>query len=443
MNKKNEPSAVVVITILVIVWLTLRTTVYSLFAPLALSLDILLSWFALPNILHIFSVILLTIGLEASNTGQKISYTVGLFIESTAVLIDKINSVLPPNALTAGAPGRKVMVAAFLSGLEKRAKAKKYITAMVKDFRAHSDTVPLANLSSGLTFLAEIAHQEGNYKEARKYAEETLALIESDQADPVLKAAAMIDMCSTYIKQGLIEESIETGIKAVSTLDSADPHHNQLQAIAYNNLSLAYSYAADYEQALKCARRSVNLKVAASGGKETNSVAIARSNISDYLIYLGRYDDALDEAKKALLCLDTLGFRDGLLRATVLQNLGSSQLSLGDVESAKTNLLTALAGKTKHMPTKDPEWSSVYLDLGLLYGALKEQGTADGYFDKSIAIARKDLGEKHPRLAFIYSRYAAYLESTGRDKEASAIKKEASEIMEHWVALKKERKNLI
>ncbi len=442
MNQKNEISSVIVIITLVVIWLTVRSAAYSQFAQLALSLDILLSWFALPSILHLFSVILLTIGLQASSTGQKISYTLGLFLESIAVFVDKINSVLPHTALTAGAPGRKVMVAAFLSGLERRAEAKKYTTAMVQEFRANSDTVPLANLSSGLTFLAEIAHQEGNYAEARKYAEETLAIIESGQSDAAVKAAAMIDMCSTFVKQGLIEESIETGIRAVNTLDSANPYHNQLQAIAYNNLSLAYSYAADYEQALQCARRSFKLKLAASGGKETNSVAIARSNIADYLIYLGRYHEALDEAKKALLSLDNLGFRDGLLRATTLQNLGSSELSLGEVQSAKTHLLEALVGKTKHMTAKDPEWSSVYLDLGSLYGALKETGTADGYFTKSVAIAKNCLGEQHPRLAFIYLRYATYLKSTDREREAIDLEKAAGVINAHWDELKKTRKSL-
>jgi len=439
LNAKQNTTTLIVIIAAASIWFGLRQHLYDQFAPLALSIDIFLAWCATPYFLHGLSIVILTIGLSSTKRTQQILFNIGILFESIATTIDKVNSIIPHNPFCAGASGRKVMLGAFLHSLEKREATKKYVTKLVKEFKANGASVPLSDLTGSLTFLAEIAHSEGNYQEARNISEETLALIDGTSIDPLRKAATLIDMCSTQVKQGLIEESIATGIKAVDCLDSSNSGHNQLQAIAYNNLSLAYSYAGDYEEALRSARRSFNLKQSASGGKATSSMAIAHSNISDYLIYLSRFDDALSEARKALTMLDNLGFKDGLIRATVLQNLGSAYLGLGNVVEAKKYLLESLAGKTKHMNMKDPEWSSVYVDLGMLYGALNEISTADGYFSKSVSVARKGLGDKHPRLAFIYSKYATFLTVIGRDADAAPLRKEASDIKEHWAALKKLR----
>jgi tetratricopeptide (TPR) repeat protein len=211
---------------------------------------------------------------------------------------------------------------------------------------------------------------------------------------------------------------------------------DQLQAIAYNNLSLAYCEAGEYREALDCSRRSLKLKLAASANKPNLSVAIAHINIADHLLFLERYDAALVEAKAALEILDTQGFGDSMIKATAWQNLGHSYLGLGQLEEAKTYLLKGAASKSKLMPAKDPEWAQLNLDLARLHAALVDKSLADSHFGKAVDLGEKLLGSKHPKLAYIYRQHAKYLEQTHRESQAEVLRTKAKEIEAYRAKLK-------
>jgi tetratricopeptide (TPR) repeat protein len=187
--------------------------------------------------------------------------------------------------------------------------------------------------------LSELVHGEGNYKEAKSLAEQSLETTQKNCApDKTSEGAMLTDLCATYMKQGLIEESISVGRSAVECFDMTNNALDQLQAIAYNNLSLAYSEAGEFREALDCSRRSLKLKLAASANKPNLSVAIAHVNIADHLLLLERYDDALVEAKAALEILDAQGFGDSMIRATAWQNLGHAYLGLGQLRRGEGKL---------------------------------------------------------------------------------------------------------
>lgn len=423
-----------------LVWVFGRTSIVAAYPAVLPAFDIVIAWLVTPMFLHAICVMLLSRGLECSSLEQKISYNLGLALAHFGCILDRINGIVPGNPMVDGASDRKVLVGCFLSALERKAEAKRYFVKLAKELKSRQNYSVDAYIHCNM-FLMEIIAEEGNYEEARRLANDSLAVIDTVHCQPVTKGGILTDLCATYIKQGLIEESISVGKRAVEAYNPMDPSHNQLQGIAYNNLSLAYSYAGDYVEALACARRSLNLKRAAAANQvkpvgANFSEAIAHSNIADYLLYLDRFDEALVEAKEALKILDTLGFTDGAIRGTILQNVGSAHLGLGHLEEAKKFLLNSFSLKEKHMSKKDPEWSSVYLDLGRLYAALQDGSKADQYFQKALDMAKKYLGDKHPRLAYSYVQYAKYLGSVDREQEAGRLRKEAQEIDEHWGMLK-------
>lgn len=426
----------------VLIWVFGRASLAAAYPAVLPAFDIIIAWVVAPMFLHAICVMLLSRGLECSALEQKISYNFGLAFARLGCILDRINGIVPGNPIAGGAQDRKVLVGCFLSALERKADAKKYFAKLGRELKSRNDNNSVDAYIHCNMFLMEIIAEEGNYEEARRLANDSLAVIDTAHCQPVSKGGILTDLCATYIKQGLIEESISVGKRAVEAYDPMDPTHNQLQAIAYNNLSLAYSYAGEYVEALAGARRSLNLKKAVATNHQGGpaganfSEAIAHSNIADYLLYLDRFDEALVEANEALKILDTLGFTDGSIRGTILQNVGSAHLGLGHVEEAKKFLLNSLSIKDKHMSKKDPEWSSVYLDLGRLYAALKDGSKADQYFQKAVDMAKKCLGDKHPRLAYSYVQYAKYLGSVDRELEAGRLRKEAQEIDEHWGMLR-------
>lgn len=410
------------------VWLLLRSTVYQFSAPACLLLDAIVVWCSAPTILGFCSELLLYIGLSSPAATQKLCYSTALLSTRIAVLIDQFNLLIPGNAFAYHANSRKVLVGSLYNVLEQKAKAKKHFANLAKTLKAEKDPSALKDLSNCLMFLSELAHGEGNYKEAKSFAEQSLEMLRKTAPDKPSEGAMLTDLCATYMKQGLIEEAISTGRSAVECFDMTDNTLDQLQAIAYNNLSLAHCEAGEYREALDCSRRSLRLKLAASANKPNLSVAIAHVNIADHLLFLERYDDALVSAKAALEILDTQGFGDSIIRATTLQNLGHAYLGLGNLEEAKANLLKGATSKGKFMAAKDPEWAQLNLDLARLYAALGEKNTADSHFSKAVDFGEKLLGLKNPKLAYIYKEYAKYLDITHRESQAEVLRTKAKEI---------------
>jgi tetratricopeptide (TPR) repeat protein len=416
---------------LLFIWLFARWQVAAIDLPVAIVIDFFVAWLVLPRLCYVISILCLSSGLDSSASKQQTLFQIGLFLNRIATVVDDVNALMPGNILCQGSANRKMMVGALLHAMERKEAARKFISELLKELQAHPHPENLKARSQCLLLLTEIFQSDGKYVEARDYANRALALIEDSDEDGITKGSIFVDLCGNYIKQGLIEESIKLGQKAVASLDSSNAGHNQLQGIAYNNLSLAYSYAGEYNEALNCAKRSFNLKKAASPQSNNLSLAVAHSNIADYYLYLERYDEAYAEARTAYDMLKELGFSEHEVTATVQQNLGAAHLGLGQVAEAKAHLLAALNGKKKHMAVKDPEWATFYLDLAKLYAALNEHGTADSYFAKSIDLAKNNLGEQHPRLGYVYTQYAKYLDKLDRTVEAEEAKIKAKAISDY------------
>lgn len=433
MNSKQSPSTNYIAVAIVILWLYQRSVVAKLSPIASAAIDVILLWLCAPMILHILAVLLLVKGIDASAATKKFCFTLGLNLEKLAVGIDSINQFIPFNIFYVGADDRKVILGGFLQGLEKRQEAKEYLSAVYKELKAGGKNQSQKSLSNCLNFLSEIAHHEGNYKEAKRFAEECVEVIERSEDDPIGRCAAFTDLCATYIKQGQFKESINIGKKAVAAIENFEPPAYQIHAIAYNNLGLAYSYAGNYDESLNCGLKALELKKKAHP-TENLSWAVTLSNIAETQCFQEKFEEAENTAREALAIIDRLGYRNPEPRATILQNLGSAQLGLGNFAEAKTNLTESFNVKSKNMTAKDPEWVLFYLDLARMHAGLNEKSQADNYFSKSIERGKQTLGENHPRMAYIYAEHARYLEANDRQQEAKEARRLSKEISDKWSA---------
>ncbi len=416
-----------------ITWFALRGGV-AIAAPYAvLCCDIIVGVLCLPSIFYILSVLLLSVGLDNSRFNQLICFYTGLLLTRIAAALDVVNGLIPGNPFVGGRSSRQVMIGTFLHALEKSDAASKHVKRFIKNYK--NDGNASGDLSKCMLILAETEMKKGNYTEAKKYSDDALELIESGRESAAVKGSAMVDLCASYMKMGLIEESIAVGRKAVDAFDQNDPMQNQLHGISYNNLGLAYSYAGNYLEAHNCAKRSFNLKKAAHPVPNV-SHAISHVNLSESLLFLERYDEALDEAREAIAIMDQLGFGDNLIRATALQNVGAALVDLGRFDEAKPALQAALKGKKKHMAAKDPEWYSLYLDLAKLHAGLNESNVAEKYFTDSLAVVKRQLSEDHPRYARVALEYSKFLDKKNRSAEAAELRAAAERISDKWSSKK-------
>lgn len=425
MSDRNA-SAFLQITTVVVLWLVLRGNVADVDPWVWWTGDAIIFCLCLPNVFQLTSLLLLAIGLDASREKQSICFYTGLTLLRIATGFDRVYRLVPGNPFAHGASGRQVLIGSFLHALEKEKEAFDHCTKFIQNSKVGKEA-STSDINDCLQILAEIAIHDGNYKEAKQLADKSLRLIEGSDISDLSKGAALTGLCASYMKMGLVDESISAGLTAVSTFDSADPLQNHLQATAYNNLGLAYSYGGDFEEAHNCAKRSFNLKKAACK-TENVSIAIAYVNLSESNLLLRRYEDALSEATEAIAILDRLGFKDSLVRSVADQNLGAALVGLGRLDEGKVALLKSLESKKKFMAAKDPEWFAMYVDLGLLYAALKETETAEKYFVDAMTGIKRELGEKHPRVAYFALEYASFLDANDRAQEAGDLRALAESI---------------
>lgn len=237
------------------IWLVIRPAIHALSAPACYILDVIMVVSSAPTILGFCSEILLFIGLSSPFTMQRLCYTTGMVATQLAVVMDRLNLLIPGNAFAYSSNSRKVLLGSFYSVLEQKSKAKKHFVSLAKDLKSAKDPEVYRDLSNCLMFLSELAQSEGNYKEAKSFAEQSLETIRKAAVDKASEGAMLTDLCATYMKQGLLEEAISIGKSAVECNDMNDAAQDQLKAIAYNNLSLAYCESGDYVEALNCSRR--------------------------------------------------------------------------------------------------------------------------------------------------------------------------------------------
>jgi CHAT domain-containing protein len=188
------------------------------------------------------------------------------------------------------------------------------------------------------------------------------------------------------------------------------------QALALNNLGMAYYYDARFEDAIRAYRGAVPLYEQLS---ERPRQAQSLQNVALMQYELGRFSAALASFAQVLGLLEE---RDNPnLYADILNNRGLAEYASGNLDAALRNYTSALAILTR-IDAKREEARSLH-GIGTVYYALGDRDLAAEYFSRALPL-RNASPDPRGRIATLRS-LANVLSDAGRASEALAIREQA------------------
>lgn len=122
---------------------------------------------------------------------------------------------------------------------------------------------------------------------------------------------------------------------------------------------------------------------------------IAKAEADDLV---GKYNDALAEAKSALEIGEEKLPKDDPYLGFLLARLGAAQRRKGDYATAEATIRRAVAIDEKTLGAEHPRTVDAMRYLGLVYLATDEFAKTESIFRQTLAITEKTLGAEHPRV---------------------------------------------
>ena len=234
--------------------------------------------------------------------------------------------------------------------------------------------------------LAEIYRLEGRYWEARSLTEAAVdALRRSDPASPDMPVFLnnLGDLERDLHRLDKAEQSLQLAYRLAETLSGPQ---GRVLAIVLNNQGQLLTDKQDFAAAERLYRRSAAI-LENSGPDHAGELAVPLANMGHVLGLLGRNNEARQTELRALTLLNSQPYRDDLLYASILHNLGT------------------LAAAEDHM--------------------------ADSltYFAQSLATQERILGLEHPFIAEVLFDYAAAEQRAGAKSQAQKLRKRAERLM--------------
>lgn len=169
---------------------------------------------------------------------------------------------------------------------------------------------------------------------------------------------------------------------------------------------------------------------AADDAIQYSSMESLLEEYSDFLFAYGYYH----EAKKINMILLDLRLKDATRKSSFVSssyfNLGVCFYCLGDYPKALEYYEKSLEISEKILGEDHPSTSSSYNNIGLVYKKMEEYAKALEYFQKSLAICETILGTDHPEAATSNNNIGGVYESLGEYAKALGCHKRALTIRE-------------
>ncbi|WP_271784114.1 CHAT domain-containing protein [Aquimarina algiphila] len=173
-------------------------------------------------------------------------------------------------------------------------------------------------------------------------------------------------------------------------------------ADSYDKIAEAHRKNYDLEDALKNAKKSLEIRLQEFGAEHT-AVATSYNSIGHILKGQDQYQNALDYYQKALaIQLATFEERDYHV-ANCYHNIGSIHHVLAEYDKALEYYKKGLTIRTNTFGTKHPKIADSYIDLGTTYYHLGEYNKALDYHQKALQIREVIFGKNSAEAAFCYN----------------------------------------
>jgi len=160
------------------------------------------------------------------------------------------------------------------------------------------------------------------------------------------------------------------------------------------------------------------LDEAEKSGDESEDFATACNNLGGAMYEQGRYDEALENLRKALAIYELTLPEDHPSTAASYNNIGLVYDAQGAYDEALECLRKALAIRERTLGENHPDTAASYNNIGAVYHAQGEYDEALEYYEKDLAICKRTYGENHSSTATSYNNIGAVYYAQGKYDEA-------------------------
>jgi tetratricopeptide (TPR) repeat protein len=246
--------------------------------------------------------------------------------------------------------------------------------------------------------LGSVKYQEGEYQEAIRFYEKSLAIYQ--QSLPPNHP----DLASSYNNIGGVYHNMGDYPKALSSYEKAlaikqqslPPNHPDL-ANSYNNIGAVYDKMGDYPKALSSYEKALAIRQQSLPPNHPD-LASSYFGIGNVYFITGDYLKALSYYEKALAIQQQSLPPDHPHLATSYNNIGIVYRKMGDYPKALSYYEKALVIKQQSLPPNHPDLASSHYNMGLLYEKMGNNSKACSSYERAVEIAQKSLPSNHPHL---------------------------------------------
>ena len=235
------------------------------------------------------------------------------------------------------------------------------------------------DVSNDLVQLNELIgyHRDlSEHDKSLKYSEKALSLIDELQLTGTIShATTLLNVANAYRAAGLHKESLKAHNDAYQIYKETLEPNDERIASFYNNLSLLYQEMEQFERAVACQKKALEIVSALS---DQIKIAITNSNLGASLLQLGHTKEAIYHLELALDIFNQSEEKDFHYNAAMLA-MGNAQFTLGNLDEARKYYQIALNEQFKHCGKSDAFYR-ILENLNIVEHALQLHPTSEDDF---------------------------------------------------------------
>ncbi len=305
-------------------------------------------------------------------------------------------------------------------------KALESLQRSVSIWRVTHAEIP-SILSYGLTQMAEVHAQRGEWDRAAELIEEALERERAWQPDSSFVVSLMENLSVVRERQGRIEEAAQLHVTvAEKQLQNEGPAQPEV-LLEFNRAGNLFLKLALWDRAKSCYQRS--LAFIREAHLETNQPLVGvLLNLAFVELQQRRHAEALPYLREALPICEADQAILGREYEAVLRRLTESLVMTKHFDEAEPVILRWLAHLDRHLPNSDPAIPAALAYLAQVYHNLRMHEQALPLIERAIPLVERCAIPGGPSIANYFHIQAAILTHLGRHAEARSATTRAREI---------------
>jgi tetratricopeptide (TPR) repeat protein len=246
--------------------------------------------------------------------------------------------------------------------------------------------------------LGRVKDEQGQYKEAITFYEQSLAIEEKTLPHTHFNLANTYNnIGEVYRKMGEYSKALSYYEKALEIQQKTLPPTHPSLAGSYNNIGIVYQSMGEYSKALSYYEKDLEISQKTLPPTHPN-LAGSYNNIGNVYQSMGEYSKALWYYEKALEIQQRILPSTHPSLADSYNNIGAVYQSMGEYSKALSSHEKALEIYQKTLPPTHPNLAMSYNNIGLLYDSKGEYSKAVSFYQRAVGIGQQSLPKDHPHL---------------------------------------------